>query len=239
MAKAPPKGWESDPLSEFLTAAHKNQWATFANRPIEFARLREVDNAFLRLSAGWRDPEHPLCALMLFRSHAAFRAACGLAFACQLAELYPVARVCLEYGGYALRMSGEHSLAEVWIRRNDSEHQRNKCKREFSNGAVKRSLEARNQELSTIYNNLYDRCIDFGAHPNERGVIGTLKIADMENEIHYNVLYLSGDPVAIDHALRVTAQIGVCSLSIFELVFPQRFHETGVGVLLASLKIGL
>lgn len=47
---------------------------------------------------------------------------------------------------------------------------------------------------------------------------------------------LHGDSLALDHALKTTAQVGVGALSLFEHLFPERFRILGIDSGLEALK---
>ena len=52
-------------------------------------------------------------------------------------------------------------------------------------------------------------------------------------------IYLHSDGLALTHGLKTTAQIGVCSLEIFQDAFKARFELLGVRVELLELRKGL
>jgi hypothetical protein len=48
----------------------------------------------------------------------------------------------------------------------------------FTNGAVIKTLESVDANLGATIKALYERTIDFGAHPNEQGVAGSMTLAE-------------------------------------------------------------
>ena len=86
---------------------------------------------------------------------------------------------------------------------------------------------------------LYDRTIDSGAHPNELALMQTLQISEGANQIEFKSKYLDQDSFALSSALKTTAQVGVCALSLFRVVYPERFQIMGVTDLLHHIKGGL
>ncbi len=86
---------------------------------------------------------------------------------------------------------------------------------------------------------LYDRTIDSGAHPNELALMQTLQITESTDKIEFKSNYLDQDTLALRAALKATAQVGVCALSLFRAVYPERFAILGVTDLLQHVKVGL
>jgi hypothetical protein len=83
------------------------------------------------------------------------------------------------------------------------------------------------------------RCPDFGAHPNERAVTGSMSVDKTDSVSNYKLLLLQGDGPPLDHALKSTAQAGVCALEILGDVFAARYELLGVRDKMPQLKNGL
>ena len=86
---------------------------------------------------------------------------------------------------------------------------------------------------------LYDRTIDSGAHPNELALMQTLQINKSADQIEFKSNYLDQDSLALRVALKATAQVGVCALSLFRVVYRERFAILGVTDLLRHVKVGI
>ena len=83
--------------------------------------------------------------------------------------------------------------------------------------------------LSEVVETLYERIIDFGAHPNERAVSGSGKIINGEERKELMQIHMHGDGLALEHALKTTAQCGLGSLLILREIFPERFALLNIG----------
>jgi hypothetical protein len=246
MSKAPakperqtPPSWATDPLSAFLQDAYKNRLATFANKREKYSLLAGLDQCFIDVAKDWLNPQNEVSALLFLRAHAAFRASCEHATSGQVAEVFPMIRTCIEYAAYALHISKTPGLDEVWLRRHDSEQALKAVKSAFHPTVVLKSVEASNRKAAKVFDSLYERSIDMGAHPNERAVTGSLDIVEMEGRRQMLQKYLHGDGIQMDHALQTTAQAGVCALEILQDVFPARFELLGVRHKLLELRKGL
>jgi hypothetical protein len=232
----PPPGWRDDKLSEFLGYARNNQFATFAKKQAEYALLREIDSAFLRVGENLINPKNLLSANLFYRSHSAYRAACGTSMAGQLPETFVLLRSCLEYAAYGLHIYKNPALGVAWLDRHRDAEAFRAMKKEFLAVNVQKEIESVDTRLGQIYRTLYDRAIDFGGHPNVRGVAGNMAMDEQPDRVMMNHLYLHGDDDALLMALKSTAQVGVTSLHIFQHVFPERFMILGVRDTLAKFR---
>ena len=123
------------------------------------------------------------------RARSAYRAAVSCAFAGQSAELYPLLRVMLEYGEYAILINRNPDLAEVWLNRHESDADRAKVRSEFKVGNIKDTLASSDAWLKDIFCEFYERAIDYGGHQNEMSVTSSLIIKEQKNHKKYNPLW--------------------------------------------------
>ena len=234
-----PQGWGEDALTEFLETAHRNRFATFVNKDEEYRRLSLIDQCFTRIGDGWMNPSNVITPLLFFRSHAAFRAACEHAMAGQIIDTFVLIRAVLETAGYALHIHRNPGLDETWLRRHDDAACDKKVRAEFTIAKVRESVRAANREGAKVFQALYDRSIDFGGHPNERAVTGSMSLDQTGPSSNYQLLLLQGDGLPLDHALKSAAQAGMCALDILGDVFAARYELLGVRAKMAALKSGL
>lgn len=89
---------------------------------------------------------------------------------------------------------------------------------------------------------MYDRCIDFGGHPNPHAMIGSMNMNkdDSEQLTSISTFVLTVDPKIIEFSMHKVAQVGLTSLSIFEHMFAPQFEVAGIRAEIAALReIGL
>lgn len=208
--------------------ARTNQFAVFANKPDPFSLLIRIDNCFQRICTNLINSKKVISALLLLRSHSAYRAACGLCCGGHVAEVFPLLRSLLEYAGYALLISETAGLNEIWLNRHDNKTTQKRVRDEFVFSKIRAAISTKDARLADVYEDFYNRFIDFGGHPNERAVTGSLKIDATDSQTILQQLYLHGDGLPLDHALKSTAQAGLCSLHIFQHIFTTRFNLLGV-----------
>lgn len=232
--KLPPR-WGDDSLTEFIQGAAANILATFVRKPA-FGVLVAVDKNFMKIGENLVNPPDILAAFLIHRSHAAFRGACRMAASGQVTETHPLLRSCIEYALYALHINSTPGLGELWLNRHEDADTLKQCRKAFSHIKVVESLEKRDAALHKIVEKLYEQTIDFGAHPNERAITGSLLIEEGTNEKTFQNIYLHGDAVSLDHALKMTAQVGLGSLLMFEHIFRDRFRLLAIDVELQKLR---
>ena len=235
----PPPGWAADSLTDFLEDAYRNRFATFANKKDWSKRLIDLDGCFVRVKKDWLNPSNLITPHLLFRCHSAYRAACEHAMAGQVTDTFPQIRVCLEYAGYALHIHKNPDLDEMWLRRHDDEPAKKTVIGEFKVSNVRATIEKANRHAAKVFDELYERAIDFGGHPNERAITSSLKMTDLGDRTSFDSLYLHEDGLQLEHALKTTAQTGVCALEILRDAFPERFELLGINADLLELRKGL
>ncbi len=234
-----PQQWGKDPLSQFIDDACHNTYATFANLKPEFTRLKAIHSTFQRMVENLLNTPDWFAGFFLMRAHSAYLAGARLSLSGQVTEAYMVLRGCLENSLYGLHFSNYPDTREVWLRRNDDEDSKRRCKNEFTSGNVLKTLESRDTKLHKIAKKLYETTIDCGAHPNELGLLSMMRKALDEHKIDFMVDYLTGDSPPLRLGLKMTARVGVCSLFIFKIVFKERFDILGISKELEKLKQGL
>lgn len=163
--------------------------------------------------------------LLLARAHSAYRVATACTFSGQVAEVHSLFRLMLEQGGYAILISRNSELADVWLKR-DADPAR--VRKEFTAGKIKEILAASDIKLKDLFQGLYESTIQFGAHPNEMSVTGSIRIERQDDQEFLKIIYLHRDGVALMHSLQYMQTVGLCVLSIFKLIFPELFDDSGV-----------
>ena len=236
---ATPPGWGTDELSKFWDAARQNQFGTFANKRPIYKRLSDIDALLVRVSKDWLNPPDEIAAMLLLRSHSAFRTAAGLAAAGQAAEAYVMNRAVLEYAAYALHLHRDAAIRMVWLNRHQSGAAMKASRDALTHGKVLATVTAVNRDAGKRFEDLYQRTIDFGGHPNERSVTGNMQMVEETDRRVMLAVMQHGDGPALDMALKTTAQCGMCAMEILQGVFNARFELLGINAAMLELRKGL
>lgn len=235
--KRTPEGWGDDSLTSYLEDYRNNQFATFVGKEAEVGDLTAIDGMLKALLEGARDPKPFVPMTFLLRSHSAYRAAAGAVMAGQLFEAQALLRLCLEHAAYGHYIGGDNALWERWMRRHDSDDHRKAVRNEFTGAKVEKKLEAADISLAKAYKTLYERLIDFGAHPNEKGFSMSSNLRRENGDVHIEAIYLHSDGLPLDLALKTTAQVGIAVLRIGQILYPQRFKDLGLDTDLDGIKM--
>jgi hypothetical protein len=222
-----PANWGQDKLTTFFDECRINQFANYSNKPI-WTSLKQIDDCFFRILDKPINPRPFFPIQFLYRSHAAFRSACALAMAGQVFEANVMLRLCLETAAYGYYVSLDDSIAETWIKRHDGPAELKACKNLFQYGKIRDRILSNAVKLGEILEELYERTIDFGAHPNFKGIAINSKINKTEDQTEYLQIYLHDDGLALDFSLKSCAQVGIWSLSIYQLIYPEKFLLLGI-----------
>ena len=224
----PPPGWAEDDLSIFIQMASNNIIATFHNKRKEYDFLKNIDGFYQKVIDHLLNAPDFLAALLLLRAHSAFRGACRMSLSGQISECFVLLRSCIEYSLYALHINKNPEAGDKWIKRHNDKESLKKAKKEFQYANVIKTLESIDPKICATSKLLYERTIDFGAHPNERSITSSMKIIKKEERTEFKQLYLAGDSLHFSHGLKSTAQVGLCALYILRHVFRERFDLIGI-----------
>jgi hypothetical protein len=236
---AVPQGWGSDELTKFWDAARQNQFGTFARKQPLYKRSSDIDALFVRVSKDWLNPDDEIAAMLLLRCHSAFRTAAGLAAAGQAAETYVMNRAVLENAAYALHLHRDTAVRMIWLDRHQSDAALKASRDALTHAKVLATVTAVNQHAAKRFEELYQRAIDFGGHPNERSVTGNMKMVDEPNRRVMLAVMQHADGPELNMALKTTAQCGMCALEMLQGVFNARFELLGINAAMLELRKGL
>jgi hypothetical protein len=234
-----PPGWGEDELTKFLQQTHQQQYATFHSKREATGRLIAIDGLFCRVSKNWLNPQSEVAAMLLLRCHAAMRAATGEAMAGQVVESHRQCRGMMENAAYAVRIHRSPELARVWLDRHTDATGMKESKNVFQHIKVVDSVKAANKHAGERFEGLYQRTIDFGGHPKERSVTGSMKMVEQPDRREMLAIMLHGDDAAFNATLKTVAQCAMVSLEMLQIVFSARFDLLGISAAMLELRRNL
>lgn len=224
----PPSDWTDDDLTYFIQLATNNIIATFHNKKKDFEIIKNIDKFFQTIIDHLLNAPDFLAAMLLLRTHSAYRGACRLSLSGQVPETFVLLRSCIENALYALHINQNPEAGEKWLKRHDDKESLKVAKNEFKYVNVIKTLDSVNPSICQTVRILYERSIDFGAHPNERSITSSMKIIEKGERTEFKQLYLTGDTEQLSHGLKSTSQAGLCALYILRHVFKERFDILGI-----------
>lgn len=222
--KPRPDEWRRGQLFPFIEECWNNSIAVVGNKNVVAAQLTAVDSIFSELESVIRPTSQSqlVPALLFFRSFGAFRAAVMVSLSLPT-DGFPLQRSCLENAGYAKLISQDTDLARIWLQRDEDPR---KVRSTFTNGRVREAIEKDDKQVAAIYQQLYERSVDFGAHPNEKGVLGNVVPGSIDTG-NLQFFLLGGDSNTLKLGLKSCGQTGICSLRIFNHIFREQFAKVG------------
>ena len=231
-----PHGWGDDSLAEFLDTARNNVFATFERLNPAFHFLSEIDKSYRLIAGNLKNPPEWFVALFLLRAHSSYLGAAHLSLATQLPESFMVQRGCLEHALYALYFHHHPDSHERWLRRNESTITRRAVRDEFKTGVMLALLKKDDVALHALVETLYERSIDYGAHPNALALTQMLKMTETADGGRFDVRYLTADELTLKFAIGSIAQVGVATLRVFQHIWRERFDLIGLSAKLEELR---
>jgi hypothetical protein len=234
-----PENWGSDKISDFIECCRNHSFQIFTGAKQDYSQLVAIDEQFRVIQSNLENPKDLFSALFFLRAHSSFLASVLLAMNGQLPEAYMVLRGSIENAVYGLYIFKNPHSAEIWLQRNDSPEMKKKAKNEFIFGNLLQCLKTEDTKIGDIVSDLYERTIDFGAHPNNFSITGSLRYSETETRKQYDIAYISGDQLSNQVCIRTCAQTGVTILDVFRNVFKERFDILGVTRKLDQLSINL
>jgi hypothetical protein len=144
----------------------------------------------------------------------------------QIGEAQVLNRAAIEHAWYALHIAKDPqpwTRAEIWLRRNEDSASKQACKTEFTVGNVRSTHAALKPADAKELADLYDLTIDFGAHPNQLGVLSSIRRSEDAEKIQYNVGILSPDTVGVMATIRLSVDVAVGVFKVVALIYPERF----------------
>lgn len=223
----PPK-WQEDSITQFFEAVKEQVYATFVQRSKEFASLVEVDGLFRKAIDCAHNTQHWFPYLFILKAHSAFLSAVQLVMGTQAQEGYMVLRGALENALYGYYIFKHPELAKVYLQRDENDKTKKEMRDKFKNRTIIGLLKGDDKNLGNAVEKLYERVIDFGAHPNEKSLSSSLKKTDTKDAIKFEISYLTADPLVINLGLKTATQVGIACLKIAEKVLPERFKIVGL-----------
>jgi hypothetical protein len=198
--------------------------------------LIQIDGLFERFLKGAVNPRPLYPMQFTLRAHSAYRVGVGTVMAGQLYESQTVLRLCLEHAAYGFFIGSDNARMERWLRRGDSEQNRKAVRKEFQNEKLREHIRKQAPALCDSFDHLYSQLIDFGAHPNEQGYSMHSTIVEADDRIHFNAIYLQGDGMHLDFAMKVAAQVGLWPLLLMQLLYRERYELLGIRAELEQLR---
>jgi hypothetical protein len=232
MTDRQPPPWDTDSLSKYFADAEYNERVTAINYPDIYDLLRRLQRAFEQaeetIEKGFTQGHFLVPRILLPRAHSAVLASIRLSMSGQSLEALCVLRSAIEQAWYDVHIGTDSARAETWLRRNESDDAQRKCKAEFTVANVRGSHEALDVNGAADMRSLYEIVIDFGAHPNQLGVLNSMQRVETSKQVDYRVGILFPQELRVMMGVRLAVAVGVGVLNAYRVLFPERFALVGL-----------
>lgn len=146
-----------------------------------------------------------------------------------LSEAMNLVRSILENAVYANFIHKKREMADIWLKRNDNHECKQRQRDMFKWGSV---LDQIPPEYRKNIQDLYGKCIDYGAHPNPGASILNMTFPD--DRIMLSIIH--GDPLSIKTILCIVAKAVILVSAIFKNIYPNIFKMNNLDEQLESLN---
>jgi len=229
-------GWGQDFLGHIIHAADHNTRAAFANRRPQWSHLSEVLDLLQKASDNLNNTSKWFVVPFLIRSQSCYVAAVRLGTGGQLPEAHAILRTCLENALYGFYLASDGERQRLWLDRNTSDAAKKKMVKEFKLGEMMKALKAVDCDTHRVVKLLYDRTIDYGAHPNPQSILPQSRQEEVGTRTEFGQTWMTGDCLAMRLCLKTAAAVGLAALHVFANVWRERFDILGIRQAMLDLR---
>jgi len=129
----------------------------------------------------------PTCGILGLNAVMVWLSAIRAALTGHSASAFPLLRASMESACYAYVIHRDPELERMWLERHSSNSARERCRRAFSSAVRDTASFLRSRDTvwdgaDDLIIEAYEAAIDFGAHPNPKSVLPSLRIDDQRSD---------------------------------------------------------
>lgn len=163
-------------LDRYMAAADETAAELLAGGDGLVSALRRYDDYLRRDLWAHVSRTSAIGFILQMNAYMVFLAGVRMALSGHPAAVFPLLRTALESAGYGLLIERDPALADVWTHRHRSKADKKACRKAFTFDQGIQHLKDIAPEIYDLAQLAYEGAIDFGAHPNLKGVAGHLLI---------------------------------------------------------------
>lgn len=229
----------ADRIIELVDQAHENVKSTLSQLPHVYQLLSSTMAAFEKAAPLFHHRHEMLLLGFCGRAAGALIGGVRLAASGQAQESYAVSRFAIENAQYAAHISSDpnpYERAGSYLKRDESDDAKRACRKEFSFGRPAQSVRGLDARVGSRADQLYERTIDLGAHPNAWSTLAGIHRKAIEGGEEVGVYLMGDDPTQLALAMKTAIECALTALNIFRLLRPERFRIAGVEVHINTLE---
>lgn len=167
--------FEIDPFDNYFASAMESEKELLDSNSDLVEALRTYHEFIVKCVFAEQESLSPIQCLLALHAFMIYLASIRVTFSGHAAATFPLFRTSLEASCYAFLIGETPDLQQIWMERNRTGDALKLCRREFTS-AVKDTAEKIqtkswvSESTEDWIKQAYDAAIDFGAHPNPRGI---------------------------------------------------------------------
>ncbi len=165
-------------------------------------------------------------AAFLARAYGCYLAAVRISSSGQIAEAFVMFRACIENALYGYYIEKKPELGNIWVERHQSKEAEKLMKKNFRLANILDFLSKQEPKVGLYIKDMYDKSIDYGAHPNVYSIGLNLRYIEDEGKDVMDIF--NNDPYILKCCLLANARFGLGCLSVFRLIYPEQLRNRGV-----------
>lgn len=218
-----PEGWGQDALSNAFQTISNNQLVIFQNNDWSWNAIKSLYELQQKIAAAVDASGASLSKKFLHQQISSYLACANLVTAGIVVESFCLQRLMIENAAYANFLNAKPEFFNLNRDRSRSEEFLKEFRNVFTWSKVSKCLSQSHEEIAAQLIEMYEQSIDLGAHPN----VDSLGIRELDStggktEINFNYIF---DRETAEFAQTLFLRTTVCSLKVFELIFPNEFKK--------------
>jgi hypothetical protein len=162
-------------LREYMSKADETLQELQASDTPCLKVLRQYDE-YLQHDLWQHVAPSPFSVVLFLNAYQLYLAGARMALSGHPAAIFPLMRTALESASYGFLLEQEPALSEIWRNRHRSEADKKACRKTFTFEKAIAGVEPKSPDIHRLAKEAYDGAIDYGAHPNLRGVFGHITL---------------------------------------------------------------
>jgi hypothetical protein len=171
-----PKVELGDGLTQYMALADETARELLLSDNKLVATLRTYDKYFRRDLWFHVCPTPSMGFVLFLNAYQMFLAGARTALGGHAVAIFPVLRTALESAAYGFLIEQKPELAAIWINRHRSEADKKASRNAFTFERAVSGLKDKAPDIYVLARAAYEGAIDYGAHPNPKGVFGHVSI---------------------------------------------------------------
>ncbi len=196
-----------DYLAATLQSAQEHQRVAPKLMPL----IVQMDEIFQSDILGREFDVDPVTGFLAMHAYTMLLSSVREALSGHVVSTFPIVRAALESACYAYLIAHDPENGEVWLTRHESDATLKRCRKIFTVRRASEKLERKHPGMAEWVLDLYEASIDFGAHPNQKSVIGHLT-DDGTADDSFHIFRLTGvyghDSFEVNRALLACVETG-------------------------------